>query len=311
MKMIDEKPWRFVLLINVVVLVVGAPIALWVRGMREPNVYNDGLTILHDTGPSKAEDYFEPWASSGDIEGMFGFAWATYLRGNYHRAVRLAEYIVIEGNDNQRARGLFLLGSVQMKYGDEEKAFAKFGDSLLIYQELGNEIGVYRCRLNLAAASINEGNPTRAIHILELAAKEKPKKEYRSSKAFSLYLSSQAAFALGEHERALELIETCLATYDSRNGEINALAEWGYQLILLGRLDEGREKTEQALSMLNPEEDENKVYYLNINLVVLDRCSGRDPIALATEIRKRAVEDRDKLLQRHLTRALNHDCKKG
>lgn len=121
---------------------------------------------------------------------------------------------------------------------------------------------------------------------------------------------SQAHFMLGDYEAAREEIERSYLAYENAGlilGQANALAESGWQLMLMGRYEEGLVETDRALEMV-PESVET-VYY-KVNILIYRRCVDGLWEVLADELEAIAKRTNDQLLAQSIEKALEHPCER-
>ena len=176
---------------------------------------------------------------------------------------------------------------------------------MTIYDNSGNRKGVFLSGLRLAEVSIYAGDPeTSRTLLFELD------QELASSDGNYWCVLSQAVRDLGDTMLGLSHIQHAHDLFLSANdvgGQANALAEWGWQLLLAGDLDSGLEKTNEALALAATPKQRA---YFNLNLIVYHRCMGGDPKSLIAETKETILTTNDKLLPRFLDRAQNEPCER-
>jgi tetratricopeptide (TPR) repeat protein len=252
----------------------------------------------------EAEAHFDTMASEGDIEGLFGAAWTAYRKGRYDQSGFWADYIASKADGDLRAAAHFLQGKLDIVVGHYKRARGRLRNALSLYQDSGNQEGVFRCALEIAAASIYGDDPATArAFLLELD------QSIAETSGAYWYRLSQATFALGNTELALEQIERAFILHSNNNEQdqvADVLAEWGWQLLLDGTYESGWVKTQEALELAKSQRI--KAYFL-VNEILFRKCQNQDFYSLQEEIEAMALSNNDKLLMRFLEKALSYPCK--
>jgi tetratricopeptide (TPR) repeat protein len=212
--------------------------------------YDTGVEHLRENDIDGATVIFEEMASKGSMEGLYGSAWAAYRKGEYDRAGFYADYLADEASGELRAASIYLQGLLDTVVGMDQRARGRFLAAFNKYEEANNSEGAFRAGLRLASCSLNVGDPETALSVLDDLD---PVLSEASGKYW--YRKSQTYFRLGHYELAQEFIDKAHEVYLASGltlGQANALAECGWQLLLTGKYELGLQKTESALSLVQP-----------------------------------------------------------
>jgi len=266
---IPEPTWRQLALLTVLALLTMGIVHAYRTASQLR--YRDGLELLRQNRIDEAEAHFDTMASEGDIEGLFGAAWTAYRKGRYDQSGFWADYIASKADGDLRAAAHFLQGKLDIVVGHYKRARGRLRNALSLYQDSGNQEGVFRCALEIAAASIYGDDPATArAFLLELD------QSIAETSGAYWYRLSQATFALGNTELALEQIEGAYTLYleeEDKHGQAEMLAEWGWQLMQTGNYEDGKLKTREALAMTS---DDVEAAYYSVNMVLYKKCTGED-----------------------------------
>lgn len=287
-------------------LCISIPSALAIRSYLEnrQDVYDEGLKILETQGVEDATDYYRQWAQIGDIEGMFGYAWARFQAGEFDKALEFAQFLLQEPDASltMRARCHYLIGSIQQQKGLFAEAADHYRKGLAFYREHGSVTGIYRTELVLAYTQYWLGKPDEALAMISQT--EIPENE---PLGFYFFVLGRIHWDLGDADAAAESLQQALRAYEemgSNSGMVNALAEIGWQKLLQGnRL--GIEETKQALDLI-PDNDHQVRALVLVNQLLYNRCMGEDTAELEHKIREESQGHH--ALQTSLNTALNFDC---
>ncbi len=276
--------------------------AVWAYRAVTKTRYSEGVDLLRSNQVDEAEALFDELASAGDLQGLYGLAWAAYRKGNHDQAGFYADYIVGKAKGNLQAAAFYLQGSLDMMSGYFQRARGRFRQALSVYRETGNEEGIFRSSMRFAEVSllVEDSETARAI----LTSLESDEVE---ASGYYWYLMSQSTFSMGDPDLAQAQIQKSIDLFiaaEDAGGQANALAEWGW---LEGALESGLEKTREALELAGTPKQET---YFTVNLFYYERCTGGDPDSLAFVIDSVIRDTGDRILTRFFDKAENHACER-
>jgi tetratricopeptide (TPR) repeat protein len=261
--------------------------------------------LLQRTKVSEAALVFDELASAGDLQGLYGYAWTAFKKGNHDQAGFYVDYIASEAEGNLKAAAFYLQGQLDFVVGNFQQSRGRFRDALRQYTKTENAEGVFRTTLRFVEVSLLVGDPQSAHALLKQLEGEQ-----QGNQGYYYYLSSRAHFSMDEIEKARELIEHSLEAFYQEGdigGQANALAEWGWQEILKGDFDLGLELTEKALSFAGTPKQE--AYFL-VNMILYRRCMNEGFEDVVEQIDALMRNSNDKLLESYIDNAVELECRR-
>jgi tetratricopeptide (TPR) repeat protein len=174
-----------------------------------------------------------------------------------------------------RAQLLRVAGNNMMIVDDEDRALALYERSLAEYRGAGDEVGLATMLVRIAFSAQRKGEQARARELSTEARDVLERVDLPRLELQALMLDGLLAFAEGEHDRALELLEHVASSAEElgfdwqQSGAVETLAE---RLYGLGRVDEAEAKAHDALALARKIGDWEDTAYC---LAMLAGCSAR------------------------------------
>ena len=126
--------------------------------------------MLQKEGPVTAVKHYEKLAEIGDLENIFGYAWAKQENREFDLALELSSLILDNTtSEHLEAKVFFLQATIEQKTGSPQKAIRHYKESEKRYLEINNPKGRYLCYLKIAFNQIALGESDLALQTLEHA----------------------------------------------------------------------------------------------------------------------------------------------
>lgn len=274
------------------VAVFAAAIVLTAGGLYTRDYLKEGYEVLKSDGPKAAFGFFQNRGESYD--NLFGKAWAAFRNGEYDHAEALANRVLKSGDDHDRARGSYLLGSLKSQQGNFEDAQEHLQAAEVIYRSLGNAKSLYRTRLVQAKLYLDLKDIDNARYYSNLAGQNP---EAKDDDYFN-YVQSQIAFLSRDFEMALELALYREKVFAGDHSKLAGIySDVGLYFGFVGDLDHCLEYTLKAEKQANKVEDSSALMFNSVNMYLYLKCSMKDYHELRLSILEYAQANNDMRLQ--------------
>lgn len=243
--------------------------------------YVRAMDILYESGAEEAKSFLQPiFDSTGHSLYFFALAWLDYKAGDFDKAKKRADYLIITEKDDSevKAYALHLLGYIHYLEGNSESSGEYFQRAEKLNLANKKFLEVFRNRMGLARCKAFENDFQEAKRIMRNAIDSTVSNELENLPYF-YNLDAFIEFNLGNKEHALALQKKCvemLAETKNRYDYFRSLLRICFYEISVGDL-EAANQTMATIQSLASSEGFTDDLELKVVSFQLEKCSEKQP----------------------------------
>lgn len=239
------------------------------------SAYDYGMDLLGLGHIDDALRYFDYLSSEVKGEGRFpllyGKAWLHFVKNDLDKAVRHADYILFNSDDQLlAARSFYLIGMIHQIWGENETSLINTRKALEAYRALGKKGGIQRCYARLSNIYYGMGDDARAERFLGLAKSIKSER----SQARLVDIEASKAFNAREYSKAILANMKGIEAWEDVS-QINVIwytARIGFCYAMLGDYNKAYDYAAEVDRSHITKQMEDLYFFNNFTWMILSQC---------------------------------------